>query len=40
MGSSSSEDLRAKSLENNEWIKYEAELEKDKLSDIPPFYRR
>lgn len=40
MGSSSSEEARAQSLENNEWLRYEAELEGDKASDVPPFLRR
>lgn len=40
MGSSSSEELRARSLESNEWVRYQAELERDRPSDIPPFFRK
>lgn len=40
MGSSSSEGLEGQNLENNEWIKYELQLQKDEVSDVPPFYRK
>jgi hypothetical protein len=40
MGSSSSEENKAKALENNEWLRYEAELEKDKPSDIQPYFSK
>jgi hypothetical protein len=40
MGSSSSEENKGDSLLNNGWIKYQSELEKDKISAIEPFYTK
>ena len=38
MGSSTSEQGKVNATTNNEWIRYTAQLSKDKVSPIEPFY--